>query len=76
LQTPSAPSVLSLTSLLGTPCLDQLLAVSICLFICQALEKPIRRQLYRAPVSMHRKTKVWLLQSFLERGTKYSWEEI
>jgi hypothetical protein len=35
LQTPSAPSVLSLTPPLGTPCSVQWLAVSIHLCICQ-----------------------------------------
>jgi hypothetical protein len=53
LQTPSAPSVLSLTPSLGTPCSVQRLAESICLWICQAPEEPLRRQLYQAPVSMH-----------------------
>jgi hypothetical protein len=53
LQTSSAPSVLSLTPPLGTPCSVQWLAVSICLCICQTLAKPLRRQLYQAPVSMH-----------------------
>jgi hypothetical protein len=37
LQIPSAPSVLSLISPLGTLCLVQWLASSICLCICQAL---------------------------------------
>ena len=53
LQTPSAPSVLSLTPPLGTVCSVQWLVVSICLCICQALAKPLRRQLYQAPVSKH-----------------------
>jgi hypothetical protein len=44
LQTPSAPSVLSLTPPLGTPHSVQWLAASICLCICQ---------LYQTPVSMH-----------------------
>jgi hypothetical protein len=44
LQTPSAPSVLSLTSLLGTPCSVQWLAKSICLCICQVLAEPLRWQ--------------------------------
>jgi hypothetical protein len=46
LQTPSAPSVLSLTPPLGTLCSVQWLAASISLYICQALEEPLRRQLY------------------------------
>jgi hypothetical protein len=53
LQTPSAPSVLSLTPPLGTQWSVQWLAVSICLCICSALAEPLRRQLYQAPVSMH-----------------------
>jgi hypothetical protein len=53
LQTPSAPSVLSLTPPLGTPCSVQWLAVSLQLCICQALAKLLRRQLYQAPVSIH-----------------------
>jgi hypothetical protein len=53
LQTPSAPSVLSLTLLLGTLCSVQWLAVSIRLYTCQALAEPLRRQLHQAPVSMH-----------------------
>jgi hypothetical protein len=51
LQTHSAPSVLSLTPPLGTPCSVQWLAESIHLCICQALTEPLRRQLYQAPVS-------------------------
>ena len=50
LQTPSAPSVLSLTSSLETPCSDQWLSVSIRFCICQALKEPLRRQLYQDPV--------------------------
>ena len=53
LQTPSAPSVLSLTPPLGTLCSVQWLAESIHLCICQALAEPLRRQLYEAPVSKH-----------------------
>ena len=52
LQSPSAPSALSLTPPLGTPCSLKCLAESIHLCICQALVKPLRRQLYQAPVSM------------------------
>jgi hypothetical protein len=55
LQTPSASSVLSLTSPLGTPlgtlCSVQWLATSIC--TCQAWTEPPRRQLYQVPVSKH-----------------------
>jgi hypothetical protein len=42
LQTPSAPSVLSLTPPLGILCLVQWLAESICLCICQVLAEPFR----------------------------------
>jgi hypothetical protein len=52
-QTPSAPSVVSLAPPLRTPCSVQWLAESIHLCICQALTKPLRRQLYQAPVSKH-----------------------
>jgi hypothetical protein len=51
LQTPSAPSVLSLTPPLGTPCSVQWLAVSIQLCICKALTGSLRRQVYQAPFS-------------------------
>jgi hypothetical protein len=53
LQTPSAPSVLSLTPPLGTACSVKWLTVNICLCICQALAEPLRRQLYEVPVSKH-----------------------
>ena len=53
LQTPSAPSVLSLTPPLGTPCSVQWLAVSIQLCICKALTGPLRRQAYQAPFKMY-----------------------
>jgi hypothetical protein len=53
LQTPSAPSVLSLDLPLGTLCSVQWLAESIHLCICQALIEPLRRQLYEAPVSKY-----------------------
>jgi hypothetical protein len=33
------------------PCSDQWLAASICLSVCQVLEKPLRRQPYQAPVN-------------------------
>jgi hypothetical protein len=54
LQTPSAPSALSLTPPLGTPlgtlCSIQRLAVSIRHCIRQAPAEPLRRQPYQAPV--------------------------
>ena len=53
LQTPSAPSVLSLTPSLGTPCSDQWLAVSIYLCTFQTLIGPLRKNLYQSLVSMH-----------------------
>ena len=51
LQTPSAPSVLPLTPLLGSLCSGQWLAERICICIGQVLAKPPRRQLYQAAVS-------------------------
>jgi hypothetical protein len=53
LQTPSAPSVLSLAPSLGTLCSVQLMAVSIHLCVFQALEEPLRGQIYQVPVSKH-----------------------
>ena len=53
LQTPSTPSVLSLTHLLGTCHSVQWLAVSICLCICKALARPLKRQPYQASISRH-----------------------
>ena len=53
LQTLSAPWVLSLTPPLGTQCLVQWLAASICLCICQALAEPLRGLIYQSPVSKH-----------------------
>jgi hypothetical protein len=51
LQTPLAPSVLSLTPPLGTLCSVQWLAASMCFYICQALAEPLRRQLYQGHFS-------------------------
>jgi hypothetical protein len=51
LQVPSAPWVLSLGFSLGTLCCVQWMAVSIHFCICQALEEPLKRQLYQAPDS-------------------------
>jgi hypothetical protein len=53
LQTPSAPTVLALTSPLEFPYSDQCLAVYIHICIGLALAKPLRGQLYWAPVSKH-----------------------
>ena len=70
LQTPSAPSVLSLTPPLGTPCSVQWLAVSICLCICKALAGPLRRQLYQAPFSKH-----FLASTIVSGFGDYIWDE-
>ena len=51
LQTPSAPSILPPTPPLGALCSIRWLAASILICIAQALAKPLRRQLYQAPVS-------------------------
>jgi len=53
LQTPSSPSILSLTLPMGTPFSVQWFAARIHLCICQALAEPLRRHLYQAPVNMH-----------------------
>ena len=53
LQTPSTPSVPSLTPLLGTLCSVQWLAANIYLFICRALAGPLMRQPHQAPFCMH-----------------------
>jgi len=53
LQTPSTPSVFSLTSSLGSPCSVQWLAVSILICISRTLAEPLRRHPYLAPVSKH-----------------------
>jgi hypothetical protein len=53
LQTPPAPSVLSLTPPLKALCSSQWLAASICLCVCQGMAKLLRRQLYQGPVSKH-----------------------
>jgi hypothetical protein len=50
---PSATSILHPSPSLGYLCSVQWLAMSICFCICQALEEPLRRQLYQAPVSMY-----------------------
>jgi hypothetical protein len=53
LQTPSTPSVLALTSPLGSLHSVQWLAVSILICLSQDLAEPLRRQLYQVPVSKH-----------------------
>jgi hypothetical protein len=53
LQTPSIPSVPSLTPLLGTLRSVQCLAANVCLCICKAPAGPLRRQSYQAPFSMY-----------------------
>jgi hypothetical protein len=53
LRTLSAPWVLSLAPSLGTLCSVQWLALSICIFKCQPLVEPLRKQLYQASFSKH-----------------------
>jgi len=53
LQTPSAPSILSLTLPMVTPFSTQWLAASIHFCICHALVEPLRRKLCQAPFNMH-----------------------
>jgi len=53
MQTPSAPSNLSLTLPMRTPISLQWLAVTICLCNFHALVDPLRGQLKQVPVSMH-----------------------
>jgi hypothetical protein len=53
MQTPSTPSVLSLTPSLWTIHSVQWLAESILLCICKILSGLLRRQLYQTPVSIH-----------------------
>jgi hypothetical protein len=69
-QNPSAPSVLSVTPLLGSLCPDQWVAVSICICICQVLAEPLRRQLYQAPVSKH-----FMASAIVSRIAVYTWVE-
>jgi hypothetical protein len=51
LQTPSAPSVLPLTPLLGSSCSVQWLDASILKSISKVLVEPLKKQLYQAPAS-------------------------
>ena len=53
LQTPSAPTVLAVTSPLGSACSVEWLAVSIRICLGLALTEPLRAQLYQAPDSKH-----------------------
>ena len=53
LQTSSAPTVLALTSPLGSPHSVRCLAAYTRICIGQALAEPLRVQLYQAPVSEH-----------------------
>jgi hypothetical protein len=69
LQTPSAPSAPSPTPSSGTPHSVQWLAVSICLYICQALAEPLRRQPYQGPVSKH-----FLVSPIVSGFGKYIWD--
>jgi hypothetical protein len=49
----SAYSVLLLTAPLWSVCSVRWMAVSICICISKALEEPLRRHLYQAPVCKH-----------------------
>ena len=51
LQTLSSPTVLALTSLLGSPYSVQCLSVYICICIGLALAESLREELYLAPIS-------------------------
>ena len=51
LQTPFAPSALTVTPPLWTMSSVQWLPMKICICICQALAEPLRRQLYRTPIN-------------------------
>jgi len=46
LQAPLAPSIISLSPLMGTPFSVQRLAASLRFYICHTLAEPLRRQLY------------------------------
>jgi len=61
LQTPSTPSVLSLTPPLGTLFSVQWVVASICFCIRQALAESLRRQLYQVPVSICNIVWVWCM---------------
>jgi hypothetical protein len=69
LQTPSAPSILSLPPPLGTLCSVQWLSESIHLCMCKVLAEPLRRQLYQAPVSKH-----WLASTIVSGFGDYIWD--
>jgi hypothetical protein len=51
LQTPSASTLLALTSTMGSPCSVQCLTVYIRICICQDLAEPLKGQLYHALIS-------------------------
>jgi len=69
LQTPSAPSVFSLTPPLEAPCSDQWLAASILICISRALVEPLRRHPYQAPVSKH-----FLVSAIVAGFGAYIWD--
>ena len=79
LQSPSIPSVLSLTPLLGIPHFVQWLSASICL--CKALAGPLRRQPYKAANNMHILASIIMsvfmfgnfIWGWLSRGTVSGW---
>ena len=58
LKTPSAPSVLFLTTPLGIPCSVPWLAASIHLCICHVLAEVLGIQIYQIPVSKHFSTPI------------------
>jgi hypothetical protein len=79
LQTPSAPTVLALTSLLWSLRSVQCFAVYIHICIGQALAEPLRGQLYGASVSKHflasASVSVWCQQmGWIPREPTYTWK--
>ena len=69
LQTPSAHSVLPLTPPLGGTCLVKWVAASIHFCTDQVLAEPLRRQLYKAPVS-----KQFLASAIVPGFSVYIWD--
>jgi hypothetical protein len=70
LQTPSTPSVPSLTPLLGILCSIQCLAANIHFFICKALAGSFRRQPYQASFSKH-----FLASTIVSECSNCIWEK-
>jgi len=69
LQTPSDPSVLSLTLPLGFPCSVQWLGANILICISKALAEPLRRHPYQAPVMEH-----FLASAIVTEFDGYIWD--